>query len=134
MAEDLNRSTVSREYVDSIIESMINALIVVTPDQTIVRINAAAGELLGYTEDELVGQPVGKIFGWGEEQSWPFWLNTMRKTQRPSAGEERFRTRDGREVPVQLSASVIPGIDGAIRGFVYVAQDMAKGENRLLEI
>jgi PAS domain S-box-containing protein len=126
MAEDLNRSTVSREYVDSIIGSMLNALIVVTPDTTIVRANAAACELLGYPEGELVGLPIGRIFVGSGEPNDASWLETMREQLHVSAREERYRSRDGREIPVLLSASVIPGDEGAIRGYVYVAQDITK--------
>lgn len=125
MAEDLNRSTVSKEYMDSIIGNMINALIVVTPEHIIVRANIAACELLGYSEDELVGRPVGEIFGWSGAKNRPSWLDSVRSPQHLSAREERYRARDGREIPVLLSAAVIPGDGTAIRGFVYVVQDIS---------
>jgi PAS domain S-box-containing protein len=105
---------------------MLNALIVVTPDTTIVRANAAACELLGYPEGELVGLPIGRIFVGSGEPNDASWLETMREQQHVSAREERYRSRDGREIPVLLSASVIPGDEGAIRGYVYVAQDITK--------
>jgi PAS domain S-box-containing protein len=124
MAENLNRSTVSKEFVDSIIGSMLNALIVVTPEQTIVSANSAACELLKYAEDELVGQPIALIFGWNDAHDHPSWVNTILEQQRISAKEEIYRAKDGREIPVLLSTSVVPGEGSEIRGFVYVAQDI----------
>ena len=124
MAEALSRSTVSREYVDSIIESMMSAVIVVTPEHTISRVNTAACELLGYTENELVAQPIAAIFGWSEEGSGSSWLEDLREVQHISAREDIYYAKDGREIPVLLTASVIPGDGATIRGIVYVANDI----------
>ncbi|MGB7575248.1 MAG: HAMP domain-containing protein, partial [Thermodesulfobacteriota bacterium] len=63
MAEDLNKTTVSKNYVDNVIKSMINSLIVVSPENKIIRTNTATCVLLGYEEKELVGRPVETIFG-----------------------------------------------------------------------
>ena len=57
MAEDLSRTTVSKDYVDGIIKSMGDALLVTSSDGLIVTVNAATCRLLGYTESELIGKP-----------------------------------------------------------------------------
>ena len=51
-----------RLYPESITSSMADALIVVNPDATLRLINKTALGLLGYREDELIGQPMKKIF------------------------------------------------------------------------
>ncbi|HEX9439903.1 MAG TPA: PAS domain-containing protein, partial [Roseiflexaceae bacterium] len=60
--EELHASTVSKAYVDNIIESMIDPLIVVEPDATIRIVNRAALALAGYRMEELVGQPLSILF------------------------------------------------------------------------
>ena len=45
-----------------ILGSMLDAVIVANPDGTIRTLNRAALELLGYAEQEIIGQPVGIIF------------------------------------------------------------------------
>ena len=55
-------------YLESIMSSMTDSLIVVNPDATLRSVNKAALDLLGYKEDELIGQPVKKIFLQEEEK------------------------------------------------------------------
>jgi len=52
----------SKEYTDNIIKSMVDALIVVDPDGTIREVNQTTLDLPGYSEDELIGKPVGMHF------------------------------------------------------------------------
>ena len=61
MAEKLQSTTVSRSYLSSIVNSMGEALIVVSRTGTIQTINPAAELLLGYGQNELTGQPFRMI-------------------------------------------------------------------------
>jgi len=53
MMSDLEKTTVSKDYVDNIIQSMLNTLLVLTPGGKIQTVNGAACTLLGYNEAEL---------------------------------------------------------------------------------
>ena len=135
MVRNLEKVTVSKDYVDKIIGSMINALIVTSPDDTIIRINDAASGLLGYGGGELTGRDVEVIFA-GERSRDKGWVRAMLSEGYVSNIEESYRTRDGREVPVLLSASVMRDAGGTVRGIVYVAQDITqrkKADNELRE-
>ena len=55
MAEELQATTVSRGYVQGIIHSMSESLIVVSTEGEVATVNPAACALLGYRETELVG-------------------------------------------------------------------------------
>jgi two-component system, sensor histidine kinase and response regulator len=123
MAEDLEKTTVSKEYVDSILTSMTNLLIVVSPENVITRTNIATRVLLGYEENELIGRAVEAIFGAAASEPKP-WMTTMAVDEQVSNVETTYVTRSGQEIPVLLSASVIYGADRAIQGIVYVAQDI----------
>ncbi|MBS1250362.1 MAG: Autoinducer 2 sensor kinase/phosphatase LuxQ [Chloroflexi bacterium] len=57
----------ARDYAESITTSMRDALFVVNIDATIKSVNPAASTLLGYTEEELNGMPVSKLFEEDEE-------------------------------------------------------------------
>ncbi|HET6462134.1 MAG TPA: PAS domain S-box protein, partial [Syntrophales bacterium] len=125
MAEDLNKTTVSKDYVDNIIKSMINSLIVVSPDNKIIRTNVATCTLLGYEERELVGRPVETIFGRSGSIRAP-WVKTMLADGHLSNIEETYLTKTGKEIPVLFSASVMYDAHKVIRGTVYVAQDITE--------
>ena len=49
MTEDLRRTTISKDYVDNIIGSMNDTLIVVDPEAKMRTVNKATCDLLGYT-------------------------------------------------------------------------------------
>ena len=55
MAEDLQATTVSKAYVDNILQSMSEMLIVVDPQLQIRMLNGAALAQLAYRRDELIG-------------------------------------------------------------------------------
>lgn len=61
MTEDLRRTTVSKDYVDNIIGSMNDTLVVVNPEVSIRSVNKATCQLLGYKEDELIGRDINLI-------------------------------------------------------------------------
>ncbi len=61
MAAELEQTTVSRSVVDSILQSMGEALFVLTPEFVIERANPKAGQLLKTTPAALIGQPLGRF-------------------------------------------------------------------------
>ncbi|MGA2025465.1 MAG: response regulator [Syntrophobacteraceae bacterium] len=125
MAEDLDKTTVSKDYVDNILKSMTNSLIVVSPENKIVRTNTATCQLLGYEEKELVGAPVETVIG-GSGSGERSWVKTMMIDNRVNNVEVAYITKTGEEVPVLLSASVVYDADKAVGGIVYVAQDITE--------
>ena len=52
----------AKKYTESIISSMVDALIVINPDGMIRSVNKSTCALLGYREEELAGQDIGLIF------------------------------------------------------------------------
>ncbi len=120
MTEDLHRTTVSRDYVDNIIKSMIGTVIVATPEARIKTVNQAALDLLGYTEDELLSQPVGIIFTEGRTG-----LEDLIKKGFISDVEKTYLAKDGRKIPMLFSGSVMRD-DDRIQGIVCVALDITE--------
>lgn len=122
MTEDLRKTTVSRDYVDNIIKSMIDTLVVVTPEGTIQAVNRATLTLLGYDEKELIDKPIGIIV---EEESGT-WIDDLLKQGLISNVEKIYLTKDGRKIPVLFSGLVMRDVDGRIQGVVCVALDITE--------
>ena len=72
MTVDLKAVTVSKNYVDKIIESMADMLIVVNSQGLIEKVNRAALDLLGYEERQLIGKKVEMIFDGPEDRLYFF--------------------------------------------------------------
>lgn len=117
MTEDLLKTTVSRDYVDSIIKNMIDSLIVTGPDGRIEVINKSTSDLLGYHEDELIGKPIGMIL----TEDIP--LNSLGMKENI---ETIYLSKDGRKIPVLFSCSGMVDNSGQSHGNVCVASDITE--------
>ena len=130
MAGDLDTTTVSKDYMDNIIQGMINALVVTDHNDTIMQANEAACTLLGYKETELIGSAIDRIFDGSAPIRGPH-LNTLQREKRISMIESTYRAKSGRKIPVLLSISVLHDKDNVHHGAVYIAQDFT--ERKLAE-
>jgi len=131
MTDNLQRTTVSRDYVDGIIKSMTECLIVATPERRIQTVNKATLDLLGYTNGDLIGCPIGTLFdedGENEEMALQQASGMAELMKRGSVGnvEKTFLSKDGRRIPVLFSASVMRGENSRIEGIVCTVLDIAE--------
>jgi len=113
MTVDLRAVTVSKNYVDKIIESMADMLIVVNSEGQIEKVNRATLELLGYEEGEMIGKKIEVILDHAEIGHILLGEKSVRnlETELVDKGTQR--------IPVSLSGSLIS--DSV--GIVCVAQD-----------
>jgi PAS domain S-box-containing protein len=132
MTDDLQKTTVSKDYVDNIIRNMVDSLIVVNLDGKIKTINRATEELLGYNEKELIGQPIGTVI---EAEEFSLFSNPKIDEiiiNSSSLNVERtYVSKDGRKIPVLFSGSVMFDNDGKAQGIVCVAQDITEQKQTL---
>ena len=117
----------AKEYIHNIIKSMTDALIVVNPDGRIKTVNQATVSLLKYdSEEELVGQPVKKIFG----EDTPFFngldFDTLITEGSIKNYDTIYKTKQGKKLPINLSASAMHDKERNLFAIVYVARDMTK--------
>jgi PAS domain S-box-containing protein len=126
MAENLNRTTVSKGYVDNIIKSMLDALFVLNPDGTIKTFNLAAFLMLRYgDESELLGKPVQILFG-DDKILIELEFEGAKPNSFLGRKETTLLAKDGQIVPVYFSVSVMRDERGQIQGFVCLAQDISE--------
>ena len=127
MADALQETTVSKDYVDNIIRNMVDSLIVVHPDSKIRTVNNATCELLGYKEEELIGRPVEQIFAPVEEIP----LKGSKLEKLINEGELRnyetkYKSKEGKEIPILFSSSVIKDREGNIICIVCAGKDITE--------
>ena len=61
MAGNLEQTTVSRGYIESILESMFNCVLVLDENGTILTVNRLTVQTFGYSKSELIGLSMSKI-------------------------------------------------------------------------
>ena len=117
MTVDLKAVTVSKNYVDKIIESMADMLIVVNSKGIIEKVNRATLDLLGYEEKQLIGKKADVIFD-GAKTDHIFLDETIR-TKSVRNLDTELVCKGTQRISVSLSVSLIS--DSV--GIVCVAQD-----------
>ena len=126
MTEQLLQTTVSKNYVDNVIHSMTDMLIVLNPEGTIRSANHAALSLLGYEEHELMGRDATILFPPNEsplEQTKYQDIFTHGSIHQFAA---TYLAKDGRAFPVFFSAAVMRNEDGSTQGIACVAKDITE--------
>ena len=119
MRDKLRTTTHSRDYVDSILSGMNEAIIVTTDEGRIVRTNAATSHLLGYEQKELRGASIDLIIN--KKAS----LSLADDTPAGLPRETVFESKHGESIPVSYTCSIVPS-DGAGNNRIYAAQNITE--------
>ncbi|HMK61435.1 MAG TPA: response regulator [Dissulfurispiraceae bacterium] len=134
MTEALQKSQqeliTSREYMDNIIASMNDALIVTDTMGIINKVNRATLDMLGYSEAELIGKHIGEVIEHEGPDSgdYPFKYSITDITAQGSLMNLGicYRAKSGRKFPVLFSAAALRSTEGALQGVVCVALDITE--------
>jgi PAS domain S-box-containing protein len=117
MTTDLQQITVSKNYVDMIIESMADMLIVINAERQIEKINQAVLDLLGYAGHELIGRRLDVILAVPAVEN--VFIDDIIRTKAVRNFETELIRKDSQKIFVILSGSLISDNGG----IVCVAQD-----------
>jgi len=124
----LRQSTVNKNYLHSVLNSMTDAVFVTSPDGVVKVANAAACKLLGYAEEEILGRGIVAVLDESERQGFDL---------QQAANETRetvVRTRNGQTIPVAFTGSRIETDDPQFQGNIFVARnitDRKRAERRI---
>ncbi len=114
----------AKEYTDNIIRSMIETLIVMDTRGMIQKVNKSTSDLLGYSEAELIGKHLSYIFPEKDKNDIDQLIADFIDKDSVSDIEKTYLTKDGIEIPVIFSGSVMKEADNVIQGIVCVASDI----------
>ena len=116
----VNQLSNAKDYINKVVNSMADALIVTTAEGLIKNINPAAEKLFGYTEAELSKQSITKIAG---VDIWLRLTQPNSSTQKLSNLEANCATKSGKEIPIAFSCSTIQ-LNQEEAGFIFVGRDI----------
>ena len=106
MVKSLRETTVSLDYVDNIINTMHENLIVISPEGKIKKVNASTCNLLGYKEEECLGQSIETLFPEGESFLAESFENSFRGIHIYNR-QTSFLTKGGEKIPILFSSSLM---------------------------
>jgi len=113
----LHAGTISRDYLDRVLSSMNEAMLLTDPSGVIERSNVAAREMLGYEIDALTGKQIDTIIIEDDQRQ-----SDDQQSSRPREG--LFRRCDNSTICIAYTVSEIRNDDGELEYFVYSARDI----------
>jgi two-component system, OmpR family, sensor histidine kinase VicK len=122
----INSLSASKNYIDRIIASMADALIVTTASGIIKTVNQFAQDLFGYTQKELINQPIHNLIP--NER----FLENTRKMSASNPGEfikdveVICQTKTGEQICISFSCSAIKTEIEGLQNFVYIGRDISE--------
>jgi len=124
MTRKLRDTTVSRDYLDRVLETMGECLVVTGPDGTITRVNSAVCNLSGVGEDELLGQNCRDLFR--APHGHVSLLDALGPDGSAQGLETELLARGGEAVPVMISVGAMEENVRRSRSYVVVAADIGE--------
>lgn len=128
MIDNLEETTVSKNYLNNILKNMFDAL-VVTDDQLKIRsVNRAASDLLGYSDSELINNDIRMLLDTDlhsyptisddetELQSQVFRINNL----------DYLIAKSGKKVPALLSCTLLKNQNHENEGLIMVGHDLTE--------
>ncbi len=111
----------SIDYLNTILTSMAGSLIVFGTDKQIQFVNQATMELTGYTEQELIGQPIDLLL---DPETFSSARDTLGNRGFVRHGERIYKTKTG-HIHVSFSSAIMRDQNKRVTGIVCVAQDIS---------
>ncbi|BAZ15646.1 adenylate cyclase [Calothrix sp. NIES-4071] len=118
-----------KNYMDKIITSMADALIVTTKFGKIKKVNRSATELFGYTEAELIEQPISILIDDNQLLQQAVQQRNLFKKYFQNV-EVICRTKTREKILVAFSCSVIEKKVEGLEDIVYVGRDITTRRRR----
>jgi PAS domain S-box-containing protein len=122
MMDELRRTTVSKEYVDYILENMLNSLIITDENYKVQTVNQETLSLLGYNSEELIGKTIGEVLEIPLEEA----MRLSGSDFSVKAIESNYIAKEGKLTPVLFSSSILRDKNDEVQGYICVAQDITE--------
>ena len=110
----------------AVVDSSDDAIISKRLDGTITSWNSAAERLFGYTAQEMIGQPITRLFPADRIEEEARIIGQIAKGERVNHFETIRKTKDGRHLNLSLTISPVKDVDGRIVGASKIARDITE--------
>ncbi len=118
----------TKNYLENILFSMADTVLVVTPNASIETYNQGGLSLIDFDQEEIIGKPLSTLIA---EKKYTSWVHNLpieaQSTQEPEDLQNQetiLRTRKEGGIPVLISGSPIYNTSGKLHGAVLVARDL----------
>ena len=120
MRQKLNETTITKNYLNTVLNSLSDAVLVTSPEGIVKSCNEATQRLLGYQEADLLGKPLASFIDEPHRNAFDL------TNSAPEARETVLRTASGQTIPVSMASSAITTLDPQFQGNIYVARNITE--------
>src|SRR5277367_5530347 len=120
MRQKLNETTITKNYLNTVLNSLSDAVLVTSPEGIVKSCNEATQRLLGYQEADLLDKPLTSFIDEPHRNAFDL------TSSAPEARETVLRTASGQTIPVSMASSAITTEDPQFQGNIYVARNITE--------
>ena len=120
MRQKLRETTITKNYLNTVLNSLTDIVLVTSPDGIVRSCNEAAQKLLGYSEQDMTGKPLSGFVDNAHRDSFDA------SNPASEARETVLRTASGQTIPVSMAGSPITTEDPQFQGTIYVARNITE--------
>ncbi len=120
MRQKLRETTITKNYLNTVLNSLTDIVLVTSPDGIVRSCNEAAQKLLGYGEADLIGKPLSGFVDNAHRGAFDA------SNPASEARETVLRTATGQTIPVSMAGSPITTEDPQFQGTIYVARNITE--------
>ncbi len=121
--EKLNESSINRDYLDSLLKSIVDMLIIFDNDFNIQFVNAKTCQLLHHNQFDLIGQPINILFPKSQQRFLNRLLEDILFEEHLYNRETQFKLKERKSLPVSISLSVLKNNQNST-GYLLIAKDI----------
>lgn len=125
MRESLKNTTVSKTFLDGIIDSMAESLWVLSPETIVTRTNRAASDLMKLPPEKIIGKKLDHFFVKSSITALFETANFKADPTNQVTQETEVYIKD-QTIPILLSLSALRNSNQEISGYVCLARDISK--------
>ncbi len=124
--ESANRELLhTKEYMENLLHSSIDAIFTTNEAGEITFANDSALRLVGYEREEFQGMDWGKLFHGGSEEA-RYVQRMLQVEGRLQNYETELAHREDRQIPVNMSLSLVKAPDGTVLSTLSVCKDITE--------
>lgn len=129
IARDITAQTAATRaslLLAAVVDSSDDAIVSKRLDGTVTSWNKAAEKLFGYTAEEMIGQPITRLFPEDRLDEEPKIIQRLSRGEKVEHFETVRRTKNGRHIDLSLTISPIKDAEGRVIGASKIARDVTE--------
>lgn len=124
LSEELRDTVISRNYLDSVLRSIVDMLFIFNKDFTVRQVSAKACELLQQPEDYFIGKPINALFDGRKKAFVQRLKDNSYQEEQVCEVNTSFKIARNENLPVTLSIFALKNNYDLTTGYLMIAEDV----------